>query len=348
MLKEKLDYKLVNLALIVFVVFIIHQTGNFWYGLFSIFLKLLMPLFIAFSIAYALNPITNWLEKKGLNKKLSVISVTIGFLVLVGVIFSIIFPMLFNQINGLLSGIIEFVKELADGFDLNFGPIEETIINNLSEIIKSVSNYLSDGAIRTLGMSFNFLTNSLIVFAIALYFLYDFNKIKKVIKKFLRNKNMKIYNFLRIIDKEFINYLSGLFKVMVIAYFEYTIVFLIIGHPQALLLGFLAAIANLIPYFGGLINNVLAVVTAFVISPALFARTIIASVILSAFDSFVINPFVYGKTNQIHPIVVIFAVYAGGLLFGPLGIFIALPTAILFISGYKYFKDDITEKLKKK
>ena len=114
-----------------------------------------------------------------------------------------------------------------------------------------------------------------------------------------------------------------------------------------LLLGFLAAITSLIPYFGGLFTNVIAAITAFVISPALFIRTVIAFIVLSFLDSYVINPFVYGKTNEIHPLIVILAVFAGGKLFGILGIIISLPLAISIITTYNYFKNDINDKRKK-
>ena len=52
----------------------------------------------------------------------------------------------------------------------------------------------------------------------------------------------------------------GLSNIIVITLVEYTLVYTIIGHPNAILLGFLAAVANLIPYFGGIIVNVIAII----------------------------------------------------------------------------------------
>ena len=62
-------------------------------------------------------------------------------------------------------------------------------------------------------------------------------------------------------------------------------------------------------------------------------------------DGYVINPLVYGRTNKVHPIVVISAVFAGGILAGVLGIIISLPVAIIIITTYKYYKEDIFEKI---
>lgn len=347
MLKEKLDFKLVNLALLSLVLFLVYLTGSLWMGIVNSVWKVTAPFIIAFIIAYALNPLVTLLKKRNISKKQSVTIVMFGFLALIGIIVSLVFPLLFNQIVSFLNGITTFVKELNVNYDLNLGPIQDSLNQSFESIIKSVSSYVSNGAIKTLGMSLNFLTNAVITLSAAAYFLSDFDNISEFFKMYVFKKSQRTSNYFRLLDHELRNYLTGTLKIMLISTIEYTIAFYIIGHPNALLLGFLAAPANLIPYFGGLMNNALAMITAFVISPALFLRTVITSFILSGVDSYVINPAVYGQSNEIHPLVVIFAVFAGGSLFGPMGIFIALPTAIMFISAYKFFKDDIQEKLSK-
>ena len=133
-------------------------------------------------------------------------------------------------------------------------------------------------------------------------------------------------------------------SIIFITIIEYTITFAIIDHPNAILLGFLAALGNLIPYFGGLITNIIASITAFVISPSLFIRTLVAFLVLSVVDSYIINPYVYGRTNELHPIMVIFSVFAGGILFGLIGIMISLPVTILIITTINYYKKDMKNK----
>lgn len=98
---------------------------------------------------------------------------------------------------------------------------------------------------------------------------------------------------------------------------------------------------NLIPYFGGVITNTIAAITSFVIFPALFWKTVVTFLILSSIDGYVINPYVYGKTNKVHPLVVILSVFAGGILFGTIGILLSLPLAILIITTIQYFNDDV-------
>ena len=93
----------------------------------------------------------------------------------------------------------------------------------------------------------------------------------------------------------------------------------------------------------GIFTNVIALVTAFVVSPALFIKTLIAVAVLSVLDGNVISPLVYGKSNEIHPLLIILAIFAGGLLFGMVGIILALPLSIIAVTTVKYFKSDISE-----
>ena len=67
--------------------------------------------------------------------------------------------------------------------------------------------------------------------------------------------------------------------------------------------------------------------------------------ILSNVDGYLINPMVYGKTNEVHPIVVIFSVFAGGILMGVTGIILSLPVAIIIQATIKFFKPEIKDKL---
>lgn len=143
------------------------------------------------------------------------------------------------------------------------------------------------------------------------------------------------------------NYLGGLVQVMFISIFEYGIVYLLIGHPNAIVLAIMAGVANLIPFFGGIANNAVAAITAFIISPALFVRTVIAFFLLSSLDTYVINPNVYGKTNSMHPLVTIFALFAGGIIFGLLGVLISFPLAILIVTMFKFYREDISVGIEK-
>jgi predicted PurR-regulated permease PerM len=107
----------------------------------------------------------------------------------------------------------------------------------------------------------------------------------------------------------------------------------------------LAAVTTIIPYFGGLLVNILAVIIAAVVSPRLLMLTILVCIICPNIDGYIISPRVYGKTNNIPTLLTIFAVFAGGVLYGVVGIIIALPLAIILLATYRFYEDDIVDKL---
>ena len=345
MIKNKLDFKLINLGLVVLIIYLMYCTGNLWIGVVSKIWTIIMPFFFAFIIAYALHPIVKALEKRKIPRGLSIFMVITMILCIIIFIGCLVAPVFINQLTSLFNSIMTFIKELSLDFDLNLGSIQDSLNNTFNDVISKIGHDVSEGAINFIGSSVGILSNIIIGFSASIYFLIDMDNMRSWVKKTLEKRTTKIFKYVRSIDNEMKNYLSGFVKIIIISFFEYTLVFLLIGHPNALLLGTLAAFANVIPYFGGIITNVIAAVTAFVINPLLFIKTIIVFFVLSAVDGYLINPLVYGKTNKIHPILVILSVFAGGILFGIVGIIISLPLAIILLATYKFFEDDITDKI---
>lgn len=348
MLKNKLDYKLVNIALIVLIVFLLYQTGHLWMGVTDKILQICMPFLFAFAIAYAVNPFLQKMIDKKIPKWLGVTIIIFIMLALASLVIYLITTVMIGQVSSLFNGIIAFINTLGEtNFDINLAGLETSLTDTFKTILNNLGKYVSDGAINVIDSSISFISTLFIVFAAFVYFLIDMDKIREEIKFFFRKRSKKSFNYVRTLDHEMKNYLNGLVQIVIITLIEYTLVYTIIGHPNAILLGFLAAVANLIPYFGGIAVNIVAAITAIVVSPSLLIKTIIAFAILSAADSYIINPTIYGKTNSIHPLVTIIALFAGGILFGILGVFISFPLAIIVVTTYKYYKDDITLTLKK-
>lgn len=345
MIKNKLDYKLINLAIIALIVFLVYQTGSLWLGITNKILSIILPFFFAFVVAYALHPLLRYFQSKKIKKGYAVIIVIAIVVGIMTLFLGLVIPLLFNQLSSLFSGITAFLKEITTRYDVNLGPLQTSLTTSFNDIILGMGNYISNGALSALGVSLSYIATFFIAFSAAIYFLIDFDNIRAGFKTYLLHRSKRAYLYFRALDREMKHYLSGFIKVVFISLIEYTVAFTIIGHPNAILLGFLAALGNLIPYFGGIMVNTLATITAFVISPALFIRTLITFFVLSTVDGYVINPYVYGKTNKIHPLFVILAVFAGGIIFGLMGIIIALPLAITLLTTYKFFKEDINEKL---
>lgn len=345
MFKNRIDYKLVNIALVTLIIYLLYKTGYLWMGVTNKVLNIFEPFIIAFAVAYALYPCLEYLKEKGIPKSIAIVIIIGVIIAIFGIMILLVVPLLFDQLSSLFSSIISFIKEISLNSDMNLGPLQNSLAGSFNEIVSSLGKYVSNGAVNLIGVSLNFLSVFVIAFSAAVYFLVDMDKIRDFISKLLRVRNKRAYKYVKILDTEMKNYLTGFLKIVFITLIEYTLAFYIIGHPNAILLGFLAAVSTLIPYFGGIITNCIAVITAFVVSPVLFVKTLITFFILSSIDGYVINPWVYGKTNEIHPIAVILSVFAGGILFGVVGIIISLPVTIILIATYKFYGETLKDKL---
>ena len=348
MYKDKLNFKLINIAIVVLIVFLLYQTGYLWMGLTSKILQIILPFLFAFAFAYAVHPFLQKMMAQKIPKWLGISIIVFIILGIAALVIYLIATVMIGQLSSLFGSIIKFVSSLSQtNFDFNFVGLETSLTDTFKTILTKLGTYVSDGAINVIDSSLGFVSTLFIIFAAFIYFLIDMDKIREEIKFYFRKKNKKTYNYVRTLDHEMKNYLNGMVQVIVISLIEYTLVYTIIGHPNAILLGFLAAVANLVPYFGGIAVNIVAAITAFVVSPSLLIKTVIVFALLSAIDSYVINPTVYGKTNSIHPLVTIIALFAGGIIFGVLGVFISFPLAIIMVTTYKYYKEDIAKNIKK-
>ena len=347
MYKNRINYKLLNLLILMGLLYIIVTNIGTWYNILGSIFSICFPFILAFAIAYALNPVVRKLVSKGLSRSLAVtIVVILVTAIIIGLLVATL-PLLYNQLITFANSFGKVIEDIGDKFNINLSSIEDVGGGYLDSLIASIGNVVKDGTIDIVGKTASILGKIIITFVVSIYFLAYMDKIRNVVGEFLKKTKYKLYRYVRAVDYELSNYLKGLLLFMIIQFFEYSLVFLIVGHPNWFLFGILASLTTVIPYFGGLITNLLALLTASVISPNLFIATVIICLIFPQLDGYVISPRVYGKTNNINPLVTIMMVSIGGTVFGVLGIIIALPIYIVISSSYRFFKNDIKKGVKK-
>lgn len=299
------------------IFFLVEQTKNLWLGLFKN-LAFFAPIFLGLIIALALLPILNKLVKLKVPKGLAIFLIIFSLILFVGIVIVKMIPTLILQ----LLSIVKNLNGLFNSNQLN------VLLSNISD---NIWLYISSG----ITFSYNLISNIILTLGAIVYFLKDMEQIKSWLLKKIKNKEL-FYK----IEFNINNYFKGLLIIMFITFFEYNIIYLIIKHPQFLLLGMFASIANLIPQFGGLIVHILALLTSLTLGKVMFVKTIIAVFVLSILDGYVINPLVYGKTNKLHPLIIIITLLLGSVLFGFMGILLALPLTIIIITTYNYYTKD--------
>ena len=341
MFKDKLNYKIINLSALMLLLYIGVSNISIWWGLLSKIISILSPFIIGFSFAYAFTPLVKWLQKKGINKTFSIIIVVFGIIFIILALLAITLPMLYDQLSLLIKMLIEVFNNISDKFDINLGSFELKITDYLNEILKELGSVASSTTMGIMSKSVDLVSKLIVGFVGFVYFLIDMDKIRSHVREFLENNSKKSLRYFKMMDDEISNYLKGLELFMFIQLVEYSIIFLVIGHPNWLILGLLACLTTVIPYFGGLITNLIALVLASVVSPTLVILTTIVCLIFPQLDGYVISPKVYGKTNNVSPLITIMAVSVGGTLGGVVGIIVALPIYLLLRNTYYFFKKDL-------
>lgn len=323
---EKINYKLINFFLITVIFFLITKTFNVWYNLFIIIKKILMPIIISFAISYSLFPIVKALRIKIRNNKISVAIIIIIIFIIIFLLLYLSIPLLIKQITSLSKDIIPFINNLSTKIDfIDMSLIEEMLITSIENFIIKFGTNGSPTLIFS--SSLEFIKNFVLVLVLSIYFLFNMDSIKEKIVFFI--KNGKYYILIKNIHNSLNNYLKGLFLIIFIEIIEYTFVYFIVGHPNFLLLGILAGITTIIPYFGNLFTNVLALITAISVSNKLFIICSIIAIFLPIIDSYIVDPKIYNKTTNISPIKIIVSIIISSILFGVFGFIIAVPLYLI-------------------
>lgn len=342
---KKVNYKSLNILIILAIVYVLFLMRDLWIGVFFKVLAVLKPFIIAFAMAYSIYPFLRWLQSKKIPKFFAILIILVILALFIFFVVISLVPVFTDQLVSLFGNIMKFVSEMGSKYDIDIAPIQTNLSTIFNTISSNVSKYISDGAINLVNSSISFVSNSIIVLVVFIYFLIDMDKIRDNVDEFFSKKSKKTYKLVQDIDHETTSYFKGLFLTILIQFFEYTIVFYLIGHPNFLLLGVLSSVSTLIPYFGGLIVNIIALIIASVVSPQLFVMTLIVAIVFPNIDGYLISPKIYGKTNNISPLLSIFAVFAGGVLGGFVGILIALPLTIILRTIYQSYKKDISKKI---
>ncbi len=347
MFSNKLNYKIINLTFFLGLLYIAITNVGVWWGVLMKIISVMAPFIVGFIFAYALTPLITWLEKKGLHKGFAVTTTIILILFLLVGLIAIVLPLLYDQLSLLIKMTGEVIENIGLKFDINLGNFEIQITDYLNDTLKDIGSMISSTTIGFVSKSINFVSKFIVGFVGFIYFLADMEKIRHWFKNLVLSFGKKTYKYFKCLDNEISNYLKGLGIFMLIQLIEYSFLFFIIGHPNWLILGILACLTTVIPYFGGLITNVIAIIMASVVSKPLVIATIVICLIFPQIDGYFTSPKVYGKTNGVNPLITIMVVSVGGTLAGMVGIVVALPCYLLLRTTYRFFEEDLEKGLDK-
>ena len=318
---------------------------------------ILIPFIFAFFIVYLLNPLVKIIENKKVPKYWAIFGVYVAvFLVLVlAVVFGV--PHIFEEltrlgraipeITGEIKGIVDHIETRYSSFTLPEA-IKQVIDERILHIEKLLLNTARADTAAFVNI-FSYLLGFIVAPIFAFYILKDLEQIKTSLTLTIPRKyRSDVLAIGRDLNDIMSGFLRGHLLICVIVGILTGTGMFIIGLDFALIVGVIAGVAELVPYLGPFICAIPTVSLALLISRKTALYAVIVILIVQQLENAVLSPKILGQSLGLHPLAVIFAIMAGGELYGFLGILLAVPTAaaIKVILRYMYLKlvDDKNER----
>ena len=336
-------------------------------GLYQVVLSIqsvLSYILIAAVVSLVGRPIAQLLKRiKFGNTLSSVTTIAILMTTFFGIV-SLLLPVIFEQaknlsllnVNAFEATATKLMNELSIylreyGIDLQSWvdrSLAEVDYSFLPDAINTVLNGLSGFTIGVFSVIF-----------ISFFFLRDSGLLERMVMVFVADKNVKrVEKSILSIKNLLSRYFIGLLVQITVLFIIYTLVLLIFGIPNAVTIALVCALLNIIPYLGPIIGTVLIIFLTMTSNlDASFASVTLPKTIYvfigftvgQLIDNFLTQPYVFSTSVKSHPLEIFIIILVGGLLFGPLGMIIAVPsyTALKVIFKEFYAHNKIVKALTK-
>lgn len=334
----------------------------FWIGgvvvlclFFYLLHAILTPFLIALLLAYMGDPLADRLEKLGLSRTISVVAVFALFTLIMMALLLVLVPMLAKQLYRLYElapQILDWLQHtalpwtqaklgLADGF-WKFDKIKAAISEHMGQTGDIVSVVLAQATASSLAL-IGWLTNLVLIPVVCFYLLRDWDVMMAKIRGLLpRHREERIVKLAGECHEVLGAFIRGQLLVMLALGVIYASGLMLVGLELGLLIGLIAGLAAIVPYMGFVIG-IGAAITAglFQFGGDLYPMLGIVAVFMvgQALEGMVLTPLLVGDRIGLHPVAVIFAILAGGELFGFTGILLALPVAAVIMVLVRHVHD---------
>lgn len=295
---------------------------------------------IAFSVLVSLifNPLVKVIESQGMRRLTSVIVVFLlsGFVIFIGLY--VFIPKIIGQLNAL--------GELLSKENVNqvFVDVQEIIQNSIpiidsSNLASRLSEFFSnlifssvDNISNIVSSIFSVLAISVIVPFMTFFMLKDSNKIIKGIVNVMPNRYFEMtYLVIFKIRVQLGRFVRGwLFDAFVVGALS-AIGLSILGIKNAISIGVIAGVGHLIPYFGPIVGGLPAIIISLIQfgDLSMLPGIVIMFTLVYTIDNGLIQPNVFSKSTDIHPLMIIILILVGSKILGVLGMLLAVPTATI-------------------
>lgn len=323
--------------------------------IFSILIYHLAPILTPFAtaalFAYLGDPAADRLEARGFSRTLSVALVFLAMLLAVTAVLLVLIPMIEAQVSKLIDKLPSYLDtvrlRLLPWLNERFGVSSDLLdVDKIVALLRA--HWQSAGGVATtvlatVGKSglalVGWIVNLTLIPVLLFYFLRDWDGMVARIRELLpRHLEPAISELARQSDEVLGAFLRGQLSVMAALGAIYTTGLMFVGLDLALLIGMGAGLVSFIPYLGGIVGvggGLLAAYLQFHDWQHPVA-VLVVFMIGQGLEGMVLTPWLVGDKIGMHPVAVIFAILAGGQLFGFLGVLLALPTAAIAMVLLRY------------
>lgn len=306
----------------------------------------LTPFLISMLLSYLGDPLVDRLEDIGLSRTVSVVIVFLGMLLfgIAGVL--ILLPALQAQIAVLIHNIpaaLEWLQQWllpkmsalfsTAEFPLDVDGIKEALLGHWREMGSLAKNLMVHIG-RSGQLLAGWITYLLLIPVVTFYLLRDWDVLVANVHDLLpRAVEPTVVRLAKEIDAVLAEFLRGQLTVMVALGTVYVAGLWLVGLELAFIVGLLAGVVSFVPYLGVIVGVVVAGLAALVqfhdFMPLLGVVAVFG--VGQVLEGMVLSPLLVGDRIGLHPVAVIFAVMAGGQLFGFIGVLLALPVAAVIV-----------------
>ena len=304
----------------------------------------LTPIFLAFIIAYILDPVVDWLEAWHVPRPAGIAIVLGGTLGTVVLVLVLVVPSIAIDVAGVIQ---ELPKQLARLWTTIAPWLEQrgiAVPHTTTEWVERLNALASEVASAMLAPAGSMVSGfiggtlsvlgsvaaALVVVVLAVYLLNDFDRITAGVRALLpRRWREQVTSYAEDIDAMLSQFMRGQLIVMVILAVLYSGAYALLGVRLAVPIGIAAGVLNFIPYLG----SAFALVAGMLMSLLdgwhgwQLVGVVLAYTAIQTLEGFVITPRIVGQTVGLSEIWVLVALFVGGELFGFFGVLLAVPAA---------------------
>ncbi|WP_347988772.1 AI-2E family transporter [Methylomonas sp. AM2-LC] len=323
---------------------------------------ILMPFAFSAGLAYLGDPLVDRLETlhyRGmrLSRTIAVILVFLVIIFVIATLLIIVIPALEYQINDFIDKLPSYLtwlnKSVIPVLQKYLGRnIHALQIDQLVNLIRThwANGGISENLIMSVSHSsvvvLGWVMNLVLIPVITFYLLRDWDDLMLQIHNlFPRRFAFLVSKLASEVDDVLGAFMRGQFYVMLALGLIYSLGLWLTGLELAMLIGMLAGLVSFVPYMGVISGIVIASIAALLqYQEAMqLAPVLIVFAIGHAMESMVLTPWLVGNKIGLHPVAVIFAVLAGGQLFGFLGVLLALPIASVVMVLLRHIHERYTD-----